>query len=325
MPILRTIATIVALAAFCMPATAQDWPARAMTMVIPFAAGGGTDIVGRIIASRLSEILKQQVVVENIGGAGGMTGTARVAKAPPDGYQFVLGNVGTHAHNQTLYKNPLYHAANDFTPVALIVDLPVVLVVRKDLPANNLAEFIAYAKANERTINYSSGGAGSSSHLACALLNAAVGVKVTHIPYRGGGPALADLLAGRNDYQCSTVGTTLQQIENGDLKALALLTKERAPSLPKVPTAHEQGLKDFTADFWIGLFLPKGTPAPIVQRLNAATVAAMNTPSVQERFNSVSAYMVEPERRSPEYLQAFVEREIEKYAGPIKAAGLAGG
>ncbi len=307
------------------PAAAQVWPTRPMTMVIPFAAGGGTDIVGRIMAQRLSEILGQQVVVENIGGAGGMTGTARVAKAPPDGYQFVLGNVGTHAHNQTLYKSPLYHAANDFAPVGLVVDLPVVLVTRKDLPPNDLREFIAYARANQATINYSSGGAGSSSHLACALLNAAIGVKVTHIPYRGGGPALADLIAGRNDYQCSTVGTTLQQIVSKDLKALALLTKERAPSLPNVPTAQEQGVTDFTADFWIALFLPKGTPVPIVRRLNAAAVEAMNTPSVQERFNAVSAYMVGPERRSSEYLRTFVEREIEKYAGPIKAAGLAGG
>jgi len=313
------------LAATCIPAAAQDWPTRPMTMVIPFAAGGGTDIVGRIIAARLSEILKQQVVVENVGGAGGMTGTARVAKAPPDGYQFVLGNVGTHAHNQLLHKSPLYNAATDFAAVGLIVDLPVVMVARKDLPPNNLREFIAYAKANQATMTFSSGGAGSSSHLACALLNAAIGVKVTHVPYRGGGPAMADLLAGRNDYQCSTVGTTAQQIATGDLKALALLTRDRVPTLPKAATAHEQGLKDFTADFWIALFLPRGTPAPIVRKLNAATIAAMDSPSVRERFRAVSALIAAPERRSPEYLQTFVGREIEKYAGPIKAAGLAGG
>ena len=174
----------------------------AVTLVVPFAAGGPIDTIGRILATRLAELLGQQVIVENVGGAGGMTGTARVAKAAPDGYQVVLGNVGTHAGNQTLYRHPLYNAATDFAPVILVVELPLVLVARKDLPADDLPGFIAYAKANQATMQFGSGGAGSATHLACALLNAAVGIEVTHVPYRGGAPAMQDLIAGRIDYLC---------------------------------------------------------------------------------------------------------------------------
>src|SRR5690242_3554411 len=171
-------------------ATAQDWPTRPLSMVVPFAAGSASDTVGRILAARLSELLGQQVVVENVGGAGGMTGAARVAKAAPDGYQFVLGNIGTHAHSQTLYKAPLYNAASNFAPVALVAELPLVLIARKDLPARNLQEFMAYARANQAKMQYGSGGAGSATHISCVLLNAAIGIDVTHVPYRGGGPAL---------------------------------------------------------------------------------------------------------------------------------------
>ena len=172
------------------PASSQDWPTRPVTMVIPFAAGGPADTVGRILAPGLSEFLGQQVIIENVGGSGGMAGTSRVAKAPPDGYQFVLGNMGTHAANQTFYKSPLYNASTDFAPVMLIAQTPLVLLARKDLPAGNLSEFIAYAKANQATMQYGSGGAGSASHLACALLNAALDVNVTHVPYRGAAPAM---------------------------------------------------------------------------------------------------------------------------------------
>src|SRR5271166_4005964 len=184
------------------PALSQQWPTRPMTMVVPFAAGGPADTVGRILAPRLSELLGQQVVIENVGGSGGMTGSSRVARAAPDGYQFVLGNVGTHAANQTFYRSPLYNAATDFAPVMLIAQTPLVLLARKELPADNLSEFIAYVKANQSSMQYGSGGAGSASHLACVLLNAAIGVAVTHVPYRGAAPAMQDLIAGRIDYQC---------------------------------------------------------------------------------------------------------------------------
>jgi hypothetical protein len=200
-------------------------------MVVPFAAGGATDIVARLLSPRLSELLGQQVIVENVGGAGGTTGTARVAKAPPDGYQFVLGNVGTHAHNQTLYRKPPYDAVRDFAPVVLIADLSIVLLTRKDFPADNLPEFIAYGKANEAKLQYGSAGAGSSTHLACVLLNAAIGITVTHVPYRGGTPAMQDLLAGRIDYQCPTTSTATAQIEGKTAKGLATLTRNRTALL----------------------------------------------------------------------------------------------
>jgi tripartite-type tricarboxylate transporter receptor subunit TctC len=301
-------------------ATAQDWPTRPVTMVVPVAVGSSSDIVGRILAQRLSELLGQPVIVENAGGAGGMTGATRVARAAPDGYQFAIGNAGTHAINQKLYKNPPYNAATDFAPVGLIVEIPHVLLARKDLPAGNLPEFIAYAKANQAKMQYGSPGAGSVNHLACALLNLSAGIDVTHIPYRGA--IMPDLIAGRIDYWCPTSTVAIPQITSQTVKALAILTLNRSPNLPALATAHEQGVTNFAAGTWNAFFLPKGTPAAIVQKLNAATVKAMETPSVQQRLRDIGATVVETERRSPEYLRKFVESEIEKWAVPIKASGL---
>jgi tripartite-type tricarboxylate transporter receptor subunit TctC len=303
------------------PAAAENWPARPLTMVVPFAAGGGADVLGRILGRRLSEILGQQVIIENVGGAGGMVGSARVAKAPPDGYQFVLGS-RADAINQTLYKNPLYNFATDLAPVVLIADQPTLLVARNDLPVGNLSEFIAYARVNQATMQMASAGAGSTGHLDCMLLNAAIGISVTHVPYRGGGPAMQDLIAGRIDYICTLSATARQQIEGKLIKAIAILSRDRSAMLPGLASAREQGL-DFEASTWFGFFLPKGTPEPIIQKLNAATIAAMDTSSVQERFKEVGAVGVAPERRSPGYLHKFVLSEIERNAAPIKAAGLA--
>ena len=323
MPRLKVIGALAALVAVAGPAAAQDWPARPVTMVVPFAAGGPADTVGRILAPRLSELLGQQVVIENVGGAGGMTGSDRVAKAAPDGYQLVLGNVGTHAANQTLYKSPLYNAATDFAPVMLVAETPLVLLARKSLPAENLPEFVAYARANQAGMQYGSGGAGSASHLACVLVNAAIGVSVTHIPYRGAAPAMQDLIAGRIDYQCPDTPIAIGQIESKTVKAIAILTRDRSPSLPALPSAHEQGLTDFAAANWFAIFLPKATPAAIVRKLNAAGVATIETAAVQARLREVGADLARPERRSPDYLQKFVREEIEKWAGPIRASGLA--
>ena len=293
-----------------------------MTMVIPFSAGGPADTVGRILVPRLSELLGQQVIIENVGGSGGMTGSSRVARATPDGYQFGLGNVGTHAANQTFYKAPLYNAATDFAPVMLIAQTPLVLLARKDLPANNLLEFIAYAKAHQSSMQYGSGGAGSASHLACVLLNAAIGITVTHVPYRGAAPAMQDLIAGRIDYQCPDTPIAIAQIESKTVKAIAILTRDRSPSLPDQASAHEQGLINFDASNWFALFLPKSTSAAIVQKLNAATLATVNTPAVKVRMQEIGADLTADDRRSPDYLQKFVETEIEKWAGPIKASGV---
>ena len=303
-------------------ALAQAYPAKPMTMIIPFAAGGPTDVLGRVMAQRMGETLGQQVIVENVGGAGGMTGSKRVADAAPDGYTFVLGTVGTHAQSQTMYKKPLYHAATDFVPVALIAEVPIVLITRKDLPVNNLQEFVAYAKANQGKMQYGSAGAGSATHLGCVLLNYLIGVDITHVPYRGTGPAMQDLQGSRIDYLCEIVSTAKPQIDGGTVKAIAIMTKERSPALPNVPTGIEQGVPNLEAYTWNAIFLPKGTPSDIVKKLNDATVEAMKTPRVRERLEGLGAVIVPEDRATPEYLGQFVKNEIEKWAGPIKASGV---
>jgi len=301
-------------------ASAQEFPTRPITMVIPFAAGGPTDVLGRVVAARMSEILKQNVIVENIGGAGGMTGSARVAQAKPDGYTMVLGTVGTHAQGQTLYKRPLYNAATDFTPVALIAEVPIVLITRKDLPVSNLKEFVEYAKKNQDKMSFGSAGAGSATHLGCVVLNTAMGTKITHVPYRGTGPAMTDLQGGRIDFLCEIMSTAKPQIDSGSVKAIALLTKQRSPALPNVATATEQGL-DVQAYTWNALFLPKGAPDAVVKKLNEAALAAMHTPAVKDKLQNLGAMIVTDDRATPQYLGGFVKSEIEKWAAPIKASG----
>jgi tripartite-type tricarboxylate transporter receptor subunit TctC len=303
-------------------ARAQDWPTRPVTMVVPFGAGGSSDVIGRVVAEGLRVHLGQPVIVENIGGAGGMLGASRVAKAAPDGYQFVIGNIGTHAQNQFVYKTPLYDAARDFAPVALVADQSMVLAARKDFPADNLRGFITYAKANQDKLRYGSSGAGGSNHLACVLFNAAVGLEVAHVPYRGGSQAMQDLIAGRLDYQCPSGPVALPQIEGKTVKAIALLRKQRSPSMPGVPSADEQGLADFDIPSWYALFLPKGTPTAIVQKLNQATVAALDMPSVQKGLIEVGSDLIAPERRSPEYLGKYVVAEIEKWGRIIKLSSV---
>jgi tripartite-type tricarboxylate transporter receptor subunit TctC len=323
MPILRAL--IVAITAFVAagaPGLAQTWPSSTLTMVVPFAAGGPMDTIGRIVAARLAEVLGQPVVVENVGGAGGMTGAARVAKAPPDGTQFGLGNIGTHAQNQTLYRHPLYNAATDFAPVALIAETPLVLIARKDFPADDLPAFIAHARADQDKMQFGSGGAGSATHIACALLNSAIGISTTHVPYRGGAPAIQDLIAGRIDYLCIDTPIAIAQIEAHAVKPIAILTRTRSPSLPALPTAQEQGLAGFEASNWCALFLPKGTPAALVRRLHDAAVATMDTAAVQAQLQRIGSTVVAPERRSPEYLQKFVAGEIARWAAPIRASGV---
>jgi tripartite-type tricarboxylate transporter receptor subunit TctC len=291
-------------------------------LVIPFAAGGPTDVLGRVMAQRMGEILGQTVIVENVGGAGGMTGANRVKSAAPDGYNVVLGTVGTHAQGQTLYKSPLYNAVTDFTPVGLIAEVPIALIVRKDLPANDFKEFVAYSKANATKMSYGSAGAGSATHLGCVVLDSAMGTKITHVPYRGTGPAMQDLVGGRIDFLCEIISTAKPQIDGGAVKALAIMTSTRSAVLPNLATTGEQGSKDIQAYTWNALFLPKGAPDAIVKKLNSAMIEAMNTPAVKERLEGLGATIVAADRRSPEYLAGFVKREVEKWAAPIKASGV---
>jgi tripartite-type tricarboxylate transporter receptor subunit TctC len=315
------LAIAVAMIAFGSSAGAQNFPTRPMTMIIPFAAGGPTDVLGRVIAGHMSEVLGQQVIVENIGGAGGMTGSERVAKATPDGYEFVLGTVGTHAQGQTLYKHPLYNAVTDFTPVILVAEVPIVLITRKDLPVNSFKEFVTYARANQASMQFGSAGAGSATHLGCVLLNYRIGVNVTHVPYRGTGPAMQDLEGGRIDYLCEIITTAKPQIDGGTVKGLAILDSKRSPALPNLPTAAEQGT-DIVAYTWNAIFLPKGAPEPIVQKLHDAALDAMHAPSVRDRLEGLGARIVPDDEATPQYLGSFVKSEIDKWAAPIKASGV---
>jgi tripartite-type tricarboxylate transporter receptor subunit TctC len=318
------IAIGIVLCAVAPPAAAaQDWPTRPMTIVVPFAAGGAADGTARVLAGGLSQALGQNVIVENISGAGSTIGANRVAKGPADGYQFLLGSTGTFAHSQSLYKRPPYDTMKDFAPIALISRQALVLAVRKDLPADDLQAFIAYAKANQAKMQFGSAGAGSGIHLACALFNAAIGVHVTHVPYRGGAPALQDLIGGRIDYLCLTDLTTLAQIESGTIKGIAVLGPNRSPNLPGLASSQEQGLADFDVGIWYALAVPKAVPAPIVRKLHDATVAAMELPSVQAQTHKMGAQLVPSDERSSEYLQKFLGSEIAKWAKEIKASGIA--
>ncbi len=315
-------ALIVAAAAWPVPALAQSYPSRPITMVIPFAAGGAFDVTGRILAARMSEILGQQVVVENTTGAAGIIGVNRVVNAAPDGYTLLFGSIGTHAYNQTIYKKPRYHAVNDFTPVALFAEQPMVLNARKDFPADNLPAFIAYVKANQAKLQYGSAGLGTTTHLGCALINAAIGANVTHVPYRGGAPATNDLIAKQIDYMCPNIGGVASLIKGQQVKAIAVLSRNRSPLLPELASAHEQGLADFDVVTWNAFFLPKGAPADVVKKLADATSQAMDTPVIKTRMQDIGVDAVPPERRSPDYLAKFVVDEIARWAGPIKANGL---
>jgi len=303
--------------------SADDWPSRALTMVVPFAAGSASDTVGRILAAGMAGPLGQQVVIENVGGAGGMTGSLRVTKAAPDGYQFVLASVDTIAISQSAYKKPIYNSKTDFTPVGLNVEQPIVLLARADLPVNTLQEFIAYAKANGAKMQFGSGGVGSGSHLACARVNAAIGAETTHIPYRGSAQALQDLAAGRIDYYCSLGAAVAAPLEAKTAKAIANLARERSPLFPDIPSSAEQGLPGVEAYFWSGFFFPKDTPAPIVARLHEATQKGLADPATQERLKNAGVSIVATDRRSADYLKTFVDDEIAAWAATIKESGVA--
>jgi tripartite-type tricarboxylate transporter receptor subunit TctC len=303
-------------------AGAQDWPTRPITMVIPFAAGGPTDVLGRIVGARMSELLGQQIIIENVGGAGGQTGSKRVADARPDGYTVGIGTVGTHAQGQTLYKRPLYNSQTDFSPVALLAQVPIVLTARKDLPAKDFKEFVAYAKENQAKMQFGSAGAGSATHLGCVLLNYIIGTNITHIPFRGTGPAMAELQAGRIDFLCEVSSTAKPHIDGGTVRGLAIFNNTRSPALPDLATADEQGTKDLIAYTWNAIFMPKGAPADVVAKLNKAAVDAINTPAVKEKLAGLGAEVATGEQTTPSYLAKLVKDETEKWAVPIKASGV---
>jgi len=301
-------------------AAAQNYPTHPITMIVPFAAGGPTDVLGRVVAAKMSEILGQQVIVENATGAGGMTGANRVKVAAPDGYTILLGTVGTQAQVQNLVKKPLYDAAKDFQPVALLGEVPLVLIVRKDLPVTTMKEFVDYAKKNQDKMSFGSSGVGAAVHLGTVLLNAAIGVNITHVPYRGSAPAMQDLQGGRIDYMTEIVSTAFPQIEGKAVKAIAALAPQRIKNLPDLPTAREGGV-NVDAYTWNAIFLPNGTPEPIVKKLNAAAVEAMKSPAVREKLEPLGVNVVSEDRMTPAYLGQFVKDEIVKWGKAIADSG----
>ena len=303
-------------------APAQTYPTRPIVMVVPFAAGGTFDVMGRILAARMGELLGQSVIVENTSGAGGIIGVNRVVNAAPDGHTLLLGSTGTHAYNQTIYKKRRYDAINDFTPVALFSEQPMVLEARKDLPANTVPEFAALLKASAGKMQYGSAGAGSTTHLACSLLNAKIGANVTHVPYRGSAPAANDLIGGQIDYLCGNLGAAAPLILGKQVKAIAVLSRGRSPLMPDLASAHEQGLTDFDVTTWTAFFLPKGAPKEIVDKLNEVAHATMDTPAIKSRMLEIGVTSIASERRSPEYLAKFVADEVARWEGPIKDGGL---
>ncbi len=314
---------LLALAAGMASAAAQTWPTRFVTLVVPFGAGSASDTVARILAGRLSEVLGQQMIVENVVGGGGMVGVNRVAKAPADGYQIAFGAVDTFAQSQYLFKNPIFNPVADFVAAGLAVEQPLVLVVRKDLPVNNVREFVAYVKANQAKMTFGSAGVGAAPYLACAMVTAAIGATaVTHVPYRSSAPALQDLISGTIDYYCPVSVAAMPLIANKSAKVIAVLTRERSPLFPDLPTAAEEGLNVVDGYYWMALFLPKATPENVVEILNKAIGVTLDTPAVQARLKDVATTVVPASQRSTAYLQKYVETEIVKWAGIMRTANV---
>jgi tripartite-type tricarboxylate transporter receptor subunit TctC len=318
-PILLCALTLIAMAG---GASAQNWPARPVTMVVPFVAGSASDTVGRLLAVGLSEALGQQVIIENIGGGGSMTGTARVAKAPPDGYQFVFASVDSMAIVPAMHKTPLYDSVTDFTAAGLVVEQPIVLITRASLPVSTLQEFRAYAKVNHQGMQFGSSGVGSGSHFACARLNAALGIEPIHVPYRGSALAMQDLIAGRLDYFCALGAAATGPLEAGNAKAVALLTNERSSLFPALRTSGEQGVPGVDSYFWTAFFFPKDTPDTVVQKLHDATTATLKSAVIVERLRKAGVTPVAPELRTPAYLRTFMRQEAENWAAMVKASGV---
>lgn len=299
---------------------AQEYPTTMVTVIVPFAAGGPADVMGRIAADIFSRHLGQNFVVENVGGAGGTVGTLRLARARPDGYTLISGHMGTNALAPVFYPNLGYDPEKDFEPVGLIATQPELLAVRKEIPANNLKEFAAWAKANESKLNMGHAGLGSVSYIGCLLLNNAIGIKPTLVPFTGTAPVMNAILAGQIDYDCDPVLGPLPHVRAGTVKALAIAAKKRSPLLPDVPTSYEQGFPQFNCAPFYAVFAPKGTPKPVIDKLAAALSKGLDEPAVQKRLTDLGAEIAEPDRRGPKALAELVHSEIARLTPILKAA-----
>lgn len=319
MRISAAITTAIALCMAPFAAQALDYPNRTITVIVPFPAGGPSDVVARIVAEHMGRTLGQTLLIENVGGAGGTLGSARVAAATPDGYTLLAGSMGSHVAAPVLTPNIRYDSARDFIPIGPTADSPAVIVARKDFPAKDLKEFIAVLKERGGTIKQAHGGIGSSSHMACLLFNAAVGAKPELIAYRGTGPAMNDLIGGHVDFFCEQSVSVAEQVKSGSIKGYAVSAVERLASLPDVPTAKEAGI-DYQMSIWAGMFTPHGTPPTIVAKLADALDKALDDPGVRSRLAMLGGSVPGKTERSPAAFDAYVKSEIARWAPILKAA-----
>lgn len=313
--------TALALAALAWPAAAQDYPTKAITLIVPFAAGGPTDAVARMIAQSMSTTLKQPVLVDNSGGAGGTIGATKAARANPDGYTLFLHHIG-HATAPTLYRTLPYDAIKDFEPVGLVADVPMTIVSKPGWAPKDMKELIAYVKSNKDKVTYGNAGIGSASHLCGMLLMSAIQTDVTTVPYKGTAPAMNDLLGGQIDFMCDQTTNTTGQIKGGKIKAYAVTTAKRVPSLPNVPTAQEGGLPGFDLAVWHGLYAPKGTPKPVIDKLVAALQVAVKDPQIKARLEDLGSEPVSVAEATPDALRKKLASQIDLWAPIIKKAGV---
>jgi tripartite-type tricarboxylate transporter receptor subunit TctC len=313
--LLVVIFTLTSISAFA------EYPDKQITMVIPYAPAGSTDVMGRILAQTMSKNLGQPVVVDNVGGAGGTIGALKVVRAPADGYTILFHNMA-QAASPALYPKLAYDPVSDFAPIGMVNDVPMVLVARKDFPANTLQGLIDYIKANPGKLNFANAGIGSTSNLCEVLMRSSLSASWTSVSYKGTGPALNDLLAGQVDVICDQPASTLQHIKGGNLKALAVATKERISSLPETPTFSQSGMPGFQLTVWHGLYAPKGTPKPVVNRLVASLAVALRDPVLAQRFNEMDAMIVPPSSTTPTYLEKFLKADVERWRIALKNAGV---
>jgi len=313
-------AAIAAICGFAGTAAAQSFPSRPITMIVPFAAGGPTDVVARIVTGHMAQTLGQSIIIENVVGAGGTTATARAARAANDGYTLITGHMGTHAASVPLYPKLAYHPEKDFEPVALLAGTPILILAKKDFPAKDLKEFITYVKANTDKMNMAHAGVGSVSYSSCELLSSVLDIKPVGVPFNGTGPAMNALVGGQVDYMCDQIVNAVPQINGGTIKAYAIATAERNPSLPNLPTTAEAGLPKYQASAWNAIFAPKGTPAPILAKLNAAASKALDDENVRKRLLELGSDIPKAEARTQAALAALVKSEIEKWSAVLKPA-----
>ena len=318
----RAIAVLVALGFAAPPVAAQDdYPRRPITLIVPFAAGGPTDVISRIASDHMSRTLGQPIIIENIVGAGGTTASTRAARASPDGYSIEMGHMGTHAASVALYPNLAYKPDVDFAPIGLVAGTPVLILARKDFAPKDLKEFVTYVKANMDKLNMAHAGVGSVSFTTCLLLNSILAVKPTSIPFNGTGPALTALISGQVDYMCDQIVNVVQQVQAGQIKGYAVGTPERNPALPNVPTSKEAGLPAFQAQAWNALFAPKGTPQPILDKLTDALDKALDDEQTRKRLLELGSVLPGKAERGQQPLASLVKSEIERWTPIIKAAG----